>query len=154
MKKSFVAALAMSIPLAAQAAFLIEQRAPTPEETLPAETPEVDLGPVFIKATDFRGELLVGFGRDITLWDALGQIVPKGWELELEDGAMSHIRQNVSWRGGTPWTDTLRATLQETALVAVVDPSIKSVRIYPRSEYLREQERLEGGSQFVVEVVD
>lgn len=148
-----VALIGLAAPVA-QAGFTIEQKAPAKPEVaasapvLTAEVPvatspvaapqpvDVRVSPVVLTDTPaYRGDTVMGFGRDVSVSDAIMQVIPKGWELMITNPAESAASvTRVTWRGGMPWVEVMREFLRNTGLVAQVSPISKTVTLVPAYE--------------------
>lgn len=94
---------------------------PTPEPTptatatpepapAPAPTPVAAAKPVVAPTSAYVGEPVVeGFGKDIPLVIALRDIVPAKYAYAFSPKDIAGTK--ISWRGGKPWQDVLKAAL-------------------------------------------
>lgn len=75
-----------------------------------------------------------GFGRDVTLAEALRQIAPVGWHAKLKEGMLGHFdrARRVSWRGGRPWTSVLDGLATEQGFSVEVDWANRQLMVGPR----------------------
>ena len=79
-------------------------------------------------------ELAVGLGNNVTLRDAVLGIVPRGYVVETTGVNPADMEKRVSWRGGSPWIDTLKGVLKDYEWLAVkVDTSTKHLTIQGNS---------------------
>lgn len=69
--------------------------------------------------------MAVGFGRDLPLVSALGQIIPDEYTYVLDRSVPSG--QRVSWSGGQPWPQVLSQTLQPLGLQYAVNGRIVTI---------------------------
>lgn len=52
-------------------------------------------------------EKALGMGRNVTIREAIRQVVPSDYSMRLGPGTDSLVDKPVSWKGGRPWTEVL-----------------------------------------------
>lgn len=148
--KPLAVVAALFAPVVAHAGFTIERStAPAPVEVqaapveaAPVAAPAAQLPAVAKMPAEalsivpqarieevFVGDVVRGFGRDVSASDAIMQIAPKGWEVLFDNGTDEALRQRVSWKGGSPWVPVMDAALSGTAVVTKVDSGLKQIRV-------------------------
>ena len=74
---------------------------------------------------------VVGFGKDMPLTIALGQVVPDRYAFSY--GKNVDMGKTASWEGGKPWNEVLQEMLSPLGLMAVI--SNDTVRIESKGQY-------------------
>lgn len=125
------------VPIPVPVAAMATPSIPTsPVEVAAMPVENVRLSPVIVSdSPGFRGDVVMGFGRDVSVSDAILQVLPKGWELMIpppSEALATGIK--VTWRGGAPWIDVMREFMRDTGLVAQVSVLMKSVTLVPAYE--------------------
>lgn len=118
----------------ASAGLVVEQRKPAPKIEAPAEAapkraekPKPDAH--LYRDGSYRGEVINGFGRDVSLNEAATQIVPANWTLSIAPDIDDQLVRRVNWKGGVPWVDVLQAAFRNTGVAVVVTPDAKEVSL-------------------------
>lgn len=73
-----------------------------------------------------------GFGRDVTLLDALDKVVPNGWVVKKDD-PNNHVNVNkvISWKGGQPWLSVVNQLSYQGNFQALVDWDKREIVLVP-----------------------
>lgn len=71
---------------------------------------------------------VVGFARNVPLKDAVRQVIPSGYSVQVGNGTNGLMDKRVYWNGGRPWTDVLADMVAPIAELTVeVDANSKTV---------------------------
>lgn len=75
-------------------------------------------------------EKAAGMGRNVTIKDAVRQVVPSDYSVRIVLGADSLVDARVSWKGGRSWTEVLSDIVASAPdLSAEIDVSAKLVTL-------------------------
>ena len=69
-----------------------------------------------------RFQMAVGFGHDVPLSFAVRQVIPAHLKVAFGDGVDRSVL--VSWKGGRPWNEVLRAAVNPLGLHVTLSPGI------------------------------
>ncbi len=140
MKKKVLAAAILglgAISSTAVAGLVVEQRksaqqvsveaAPAEKRELEASKPKKDAH--LYRDGSYRGEVVNGFGRDVSLSEAATQIIPPTWRLSVSGDIDDVLSRRVNWKGGQPWVDLLQSTFRNTGVAVVVTVDSKEVSL-------------------------
>ncbi len=148
-KKLFVF-LALLIPTTVMAGFQVVEEAPAKPVApiVPTTSEAPSTGSLQLVALTYIGEpdkdiqVVTGFGRDLTLSEALKQIVPSGWHAFIKDDMAARVAVakipgvGVSWKGGRRWTEVLDILANEQNLAIDVDWKKKLLYVGERKEVI------------------
>lgn len=71
---------------------------------------------------------VVGFARNVPLKDAVRQVIPSGYSVQVGNGTNGLMDKRVYWNGGRSWTDVLSDMVAPIAELTVeVDANSKTV---------------------------
>lgn len=93
----------------------VAMQAPPIEETQMASMTDMPQMPM---STASPYATIAGFGRDIPMAMALGQIVPPEYSYSFGEGVIQGAK--ITWNGGKPWDEVLRAALAPLGYEAMI----------------------------------
>lgn len=122
--KVMAAAIGLAfLSMGANAAFTIDKKPAEPA----APAVESSKAKSSFQSGAFKGDVVNGFGRDVSLNDAAHQIIPAGWNLSVSPEIEERMNGHVSWQGGRPWVDVLNDVVRDTGIAVIVTPDTNNV---------------------------
>lgn len=83
----------------------------------------------------FVGTILNGFANNISYNEAINQIVPGAWKINIDPQIQEILNGTTSWTGGTYWTEVLRDSFSNSGIAIIVDPYNKEVSFQSELAY-------------------
>ena len=84
-----------------------------------------------------EAKVIRGLGKNVSVSEALAQVVPVGWSVYFAGGSMiSRVSGGrepvVSWRGGVTWLTVLEDILKQVSFGAMVDWADHEITLFPK----------------------
>lgn len=123
MRHLMLIAILLAAPVA-NAGFVVDREVPAEKKPIVKKLPRVQ-----IQGDPVKFELARGMGRNVTLGEALAQIIPETWQKDLDE--VPDLSRKVTWRGGSEWPSVLETTLAQVGLGATVVTEGRIIKVHP-----------------------